>query len=44
MKKYLYSITDFGVEAYVIEQDGELTCINHAPINGNERLLSFYRL
>ena len=33
-EKYLYSITDFGVEAYVIEQDGELTCINHAPING----------
>ena len=22
------------MEAYVIEQDGELTCINHAPING----------
>ncbi len=33
-KKYLYSITDFGVEAYKIEEDGSLTLINHATING----------
>ncbi len=32
--KYLYSITDFGVEAYEIEKDGSLNCINHASING----------
>lgn len=32
--KYLYSITDFGVESYAIESDGSLTCINHASING----------
>lgn len=32
--KYLYSITDFGVEAYEIEEGGSLTCINHASING----------
>jgi len=32
--KYLYSITDFGVEAYEIGKDGSLTCINHASING----------
>lgn len=33
-KKYLYSITDFGVEAYKILQDGGLELINYAPING----------
>lgn len=32
--KYLYSITDFGVEAYEIGADGSLSCINHASING----------
>lgn len=32
--KYLYSITDTGVEAYRIEEDGNLTLINWAPING----------
>ena len=33
-KKYLYSITDFGVEAYSIQADGCLELINFAPING----------
>lgn len=33
-QKYLYSITDFGVEAYAIQTDGGLTMINHAAING----------
>lgn len=32
--KYLYSITDFGVESYTIEKDGGLGLINFAPING----------
>lgn len=32
--KYLYSITDFGVEAYTIQKDGGLELINFAPING----------
>ncbi len=32
--KYLYSITDFGVEAYKILPDGELEIINFATING----------
>lgn len=32
--KYLYSITDFGVEAYNILPDGNLELINFAPING----------
>lgn len=32
--KYLYSITDFGVEAYNILEDGNLELINFAPING----------
>lgn len=32
--KYLYSITDFGVEAYKIQKDGTLKVINMAPING----------
>lgn len=32
--KYLYSITDFGVESYSIEKDGGLELINFAPING----------
>lgn len=32
--KYLYSITDFGVEAYLIMPDGDLELINHASING----------
>lgn len=33
-QKYLYSITDFGVEAYKIRKDGELELINFAAING----------
>lgn len=33
-KKYLYSITDFGVEAYRILKDGALEKINFAYING----------
>ncbi len=33
-KKYLYSITDFGVEAYKILKDGSLELLNFAPING----------
>jgi len=33
-RKYLYSITDFGVESYKIEEDGSLTVLNTAPING----------
>jgi len=33
-KKYLYSITDFGVEAYAIMEDGNLDLLNFAPING----------
>ncbi len=32
--KYLYSITDFGVEAYRIMEDGNLKLINFASING----------
>ncbi len=32
--RYLYSITDFGVEAYRIAKDGTLSEINHASING----------
>ncbi len=32
--KYLYSITDFGVESYVIQKDGSLEFLNYAPING----------
>lgn len=33
-KKYLYSITDFGVGAYRIEKDGALQEINQGTING----------
>lgn len=33
-RKYLYSITDFGVEAYKILPDGSLELINGASING----------
>lgn len=33
-RKYLYSITDFGVEAYKISKNGELSLINFAGING----------
>lgn len=33
-EKYLYSITDFGVEAYVIKKDGTLEFLNFASING----------
>lgn len=33
-RKFLYSITDFGVEAYRIEKDGELSVLNQASING----------
>lgn len=32
--KYLYSITDFGVEAYKIKKDGTLDFINFASVNG----------
>lgn len=32
--KYLYSITDFGVESYTIQSDGSLEFLNYAPING----------
>ena len=32
--KYLYSITDFGVEAYSIQKDGGLVQINSGTING----------
>lgn len=32
--KILYSITDFGVEAYRIEKDGALSHLNNASING----------
>lgn len=33
-QKYLYSITDFGVESYVINEDGSLKVLNSASING----------
>lgn len=33
-KKYLYSITDFGVEAYKILPNGNLEVINQGTING----------
>ncbi len=33
-RKYLYSITDFGVEAYKIEADGGLELINGGTVNG----------
>ena len=33
-RRFLYSITDFGVESYRIEEDGSLALINHASING----------
>ena len=33
-RKYLFSITDFGVESYRILPDGELEEISHASING----------
>ena len=33
-RKFLYSITDFGVAAYRIEADGILTSLGSAPING----------
>ncbi|WMC92495.1 lactonase family protein [Kineothrix sp. MB12-C1] len=33
-QKYLYSITDFGVEAYEILENGDLKMINFASING----------
>ena len=32
--KFLYSITDFGVEAFKILEDGNLELINKASING----------
>ena len=32
--KFLYSITDFGVESYSIDAEGELTFLNQAGING----------
>lgn len=33
-QKFLYSITDFGVESFKILKDGSLKLINHASING----------
>ena len=33
-RKYLYSITDFGVESYEIQPDGTLRDLNMASING----------
>jgi 3-carboxymuconate cyclase len=33
-QKFLYSITDFGVESYEIQSDGSLKVLNHASING----------
>ena len=33
-RRWLYSITDFGVEAYEIQPDGTLKVINMAGING----------
>ncbi|MBR4758878.1 MAG: lactonase family protein [Lachnospiraceae bacterium] len=33
-EEFLYSITDFGVESYRIEEDGSLEFMNHASING----------
>ena len=33
-QKFLYSITDFGVESYKILKDGSLEALNHASING----------
>lgn len=33
-RKYLYSITDFGVEAYKIQPNGDLKIINQGTING----------
>jgi len=33
-QKYLYSITDLGVEAYRVGKDGDLEVINQATING----------
>lgn len=33
-EKYLYSITDFGVGAYSVKEDGTLAPINYASING----------
>jgi 6-phosphogluconolactonase len=33
-RKFLYSITDFGVESYEIQRDGGLKMLNFAPING----------
>lgn len=33
-KKYIYSITDFGVEAYKSDDNGKLLFLNEASING----------
>ena len=33
-RKHLYSITDYGVEAYDIEADGRIKTISQASING----------
>ncbi|MCR5654042.1 MAG: lactonase family protein [Lachnospiraceae bacterium] len=33
-RKFLYSITDFGVESYKIQKDGSLKMLNLASING----------
>lgn len=33
-RKYLYSITDFGVASYKIEKNGKLSLLGNSPING----------
>lgn len=33
-QKYLYSITDMGVESFLVKEDGSLKQLNLAPING----------
>ena len=33
-RRFLYSITDFGVESYRIQEDGDLEALNKASING----------
>jgi hypothetical protein len=43
-QKYLYSITDFGVESYRILKGGDLEQINHAGHQRHARFLSFDRL
>lgn len=43
-KKYLYSITDFGVESYRIKEDGGLETINMGVHQRDERLLCVHGL